>query len=373
MPAHSRPSTSWWWAAARPAPPRRTTWPARAARVLLLDKAGRIKPCGGAIPPRLIRDFDIPDHMHRRPGQCRAHDRAVRPRGGHADRRRLRRHGRPRAFRRIPARPRRRGRRRTPHRQLRADRRAMPTASPSSNTRHKGGDLMAPRPRRAARDRRRRRAQSGWRSRQCRARTRCPASSPTTRSSRPRSTRRRQIRRASAATCSTRASISPDFYAWIFPHGDNRQHRHRLGAEGLLAARLGRPSCASATGLDKARHHPPRRRADPAEAAAKRWDNGRDVVLAGDAAGVVAPASGEGIYYAMLGGRLAAEAAEAFCHRQARGARPGPQALHEGAWPGLLGARDHAVFLVLVGQAPREVRRDLPGQGRPAPDLGEPT
>jgi flavin-dependent dehydrogenase len=32
------------------------------------------------------------------------------------------------------------------------------------------------------------------------------------------------------------------------------------------------------------------------------------VVLAGDAAGVVAPASGEGIYYAMLGGQLAAEA-----------------------------------------------------------------
>jgi geranylgeranyl reductase len=43
-----------------------------------------------------------------------------------------------------------------------------------------------------------------------------------------------------------------------------------------------------------------------------RWDNGRDVVLAGDAAGVVAPASGEGIYYAMYGGRLAAEAAHAF-------------------------------------------------------------
>ena len=33
--------------------------------------------------------------------------------------------------------------------------------------------------------------------------------------------------------------------------------------------------------------------------------------LAGDAAGVVAPASGEGIYYAMEGGRLAAEAVEA--------------------------------------------------------------
>ncbi len=43
----------------------------------------------------------------------------------------------------------------------------------------------------------------------------------------------------------------------------------------------------------------------------KRWDNGKDVLLAGDAAGVVAPASGEGLYYAMEGGRLAAEAVEA--------------------------------------------------------------
>src|SRR4029077_6387534 len=32
-------------------------------KVLLLDRAGRIKPCGGAIPPRLICDFDIPDHL----------------------------------------------------------------------------------------------------------------------------------------------------------------------------------------------------------------------------------------------------------------------------------------------------------------------
>jgi geranylgeranyl diphosphate/geranylgeranyl-bacteriochlorophyllide a reductase len=39
-----------------------------------------------------------------------------------------------------------------------------------------------------------------------------------------------------------------------------------------------------------------------------RWDNGRDVILAGDAAGVVAPSSGEGIFYAMTGGRFSAEA-----------------------------------------------------------------
>jgi geranylgeranyl diphosphate/geranylgeranyl-bacteriochlorophyllide a reductase len=43
-----------------------------------------------------------------------------------------------------------------------------------------------------------------------------------------------------------------------------------------------------------------------------RWDDGRNVVLAGDASGVVAPASGEGIYYAMAGGRFAAEAAQEF-------------------------------------------------------------
>jgi len=30
---------------------------------LLVDRAGRIKPCGGAIPPRAIRDFDIPDSL----------------------------------------------------------------------------------------------------------------------------------------------------------------------------------------------------------------------------------------------------------------------------------------------------------------------
>ena len=55
-----------------------------------------------------------------------------------------------------------------------------------------------------------------------------------------------------------------------------------------------------------------------------RWDNGRDVVLAGDAAGVVAPASGEGIYYAMACGRMAGEAALEFL-------RSGqPQALLQG-------------------------------------------
>jgi geranylgeranyl reductase len=30
-------------------------------KVAMIDRAGRIKPCGGAIPPRLIRDFHIPE------------------------------------------------------------------------------------------------------------------------------------------------------------------------------------------------------------------------------------------------------------------------------------------------------------------------
>ncbi|MBS0277614.1 MAG: geranylgeranyl reductase family protein, partial [Proteobacteria bacterium] len=35
----------------------------RGREVALLDRAGRIKPCGGAIPPCLMRDFDIPEHL----------------------------------------------------------------------------------------------------------------------------------------------------------------------------------------------------------------------------------------------------------------------------------------------------------------------
>ena len=31
--------------------------------VLLLDRAGRIKPCGGAIPPIAIEEFAIPGHL----------------------------------------------------------------------------------------------------------------------------------------------------------------------------------------------------------------------------------------------------------------------------------------------------------------------
>ena len=68
-----------------------------------------------------------------------------------------------------------------------------------------------------------------------------------------------------------------------------------------------------------------------------RWDNGRDVVLAGDAAGVVAPASGEGIDFAMLGGRLAAEAMEALlCNWRRAVAETRGEVVYERPWPGIL-------------------------------------
>jgi geranylgeranyl reductase len=31
--------------------------------VLLLDRGGRIKPCGGAVPPRLLEEFDVPQTL----------------------------------------------------------------------------------------------------------------------------------------------------------------------------------------------------------------------------------------------------------------------------------------------------------------------
>jgi geranylgeranyl reductase len=104
--------------------------------------------------------------------------------------------------------------------------------------------------------------------------------------------------------------LSPDFYAWIFPHGDTTSvgvgTAHRGFSLRGAVSRL-----RSASGLEDTETI--RREGAPIPLRPlARWDNGRDVVLAGDAAGVVAPASGEGIYYAMTGGRLAAEAVEQF-------------------------------------------------------------
>ncbi len=102
-----------------------------------------------------------------------------------------------------------------------------------------------------------------------------------------------------------RESLSPDFYAWIFPNGATTS----VGAGTASATFSLTASVASLrekSGLDKV--ETTRRESAPLPLRPlARWDNGRDVVLAGDAAGLVAPATGEGIYYAMTSARLAAD------------------------------------------------------------------
>jgi geranylgeranyl reductase len=35
----------------------------RGHSVALLDRAGRIKPCGGAVPPILLQEFEVPESL----------------------------------------------------------------------------------------------------------------------------------------------------------------------------------------------------------------------------------------------------------------------------------------------------------------------
>lgn len=106
-----------------------------------------------------------------------------------------------------------------------------------------------------------------------------------------------------------RGDISPDFYGWVFPHGPYtsvgtgtavKGHDMRL-ATAKLRADAGLADCETIREEGAPLPLKPMR----------RWDNGRNIILAGDAAGVVAPSSGEGIYYAMLAGDLCADAAMA--------------------------------------------------------------
>ncbi len=118
-------------------------------------------------------------------------------------------------------------------------------------------------------------------------------------------------------------SMSPDFYGWVFPHGNTASIGVGSAVKGF-SLRNATSLVRKAAGLEHAETL--RREGAPIPLKPLRyWDNGKNVVLAGDAAGVVAPASGEGIYYAMAGGRMAADAVDAFlktgqakCLKQAR-------------------------------------------------------
>jgi geranylgeranyl diphosphate/geranylgeranyl-bacteriochlorophyllide a reductase len=129
-----------------------------------------------------------------------------------------------------------------------------------------------------------------------------------------------EIVRAPSATSDTylgtrcdvyyQGALSPDFYSWIFPHGDTASIGVGSAKKGF-SLRGAVSELRSMTELADVQTI----RCEGAPIPMKplrRWDDGRDVVLAGDAAGVVAPASGEGIYYAMAGGRYAASSVAQF-------------------------------------------------------------
>ncbi|NCP19123.1 MAG: geranylgeranyl diphosphate reductase [Erythrobacter sp.] len=275
-------------------------------RVLLLDRAGRIKPCGGAVPPRLLKDFEIPQSLlvarARSARMIAPSDRKVdMPVGeigyvGMVDRDVFDEWLRKRAV------------------AAGAERR---TGTFERIERDEGGTTVCYREERAGDV--------------LRVRTRLVIGADGARSA----VAAQNIAGAERMKCvfayheiikSPQASsdafdgsrcdvfyqghLSPDFYAWVFPHGEtasigvgsaNKGFSLR-GAVARMRGDLNLEDCETI-----------RREGAPIPLKPlKRWDNGTDVIVAGDAAGVVAPASGEGIYYAMMGGRCVAEAAERF-------------------------------------------------------------
>lgn len=104
--------------------------------------------------------------------------------------------------------------------------------------------------------------------------------------------------------------LSPDFYAWVFPHGKSAS----IGVGSAykdFSARKSVKTLRAISGLDTAETIRKEGAPIPMKPM-KRWDDGKALLVSGDAAGVVAPASGEGIYYAMLCGRLSADAIKDF-------------------------------------------------------------
>ena len=284
-------------------------------RVLLVDRAGRIKPCGGAIPPRAIRDFEIPESLLVAHARCA---RMISPSDQRVDipiengfvglvdrdefdewlRQRAAQHGATRligTFERLDG-PDADGIT-TVRIQSRASAGERAEVSVSVRTRLViGADG---------------------------AKSRVAAQAIADSDKGKFVFAYHEIVRAPAAEdragvdydpsrCDVyyRGTLSPDFYGWVFPHGKC----FSVGTGSMdkgFSLRSAVADLRRTAGLD--RFETLRREGAPIPLKPlPRWDNGRNVVLAGDASGVVAPASGEGIYYAMLGGRLAADAAIAF-------------------------------------------------------------
>jgi geranylgeranyl reductase len=282
----------------------------RGLAVLLLDRAGRIKPCGGAIPPRLIKDYAIPDHLLVARARCA---RMISPSDqrvdipieggfvGMVDRDQFDEWLRVRAaeagavretgiFERLSRDD--DGTSRV-HFAARAARRGETHPASVRARCVIGAD--------GARSEVARQAVAGAEKTSYvfayHEIVRVPEQPP-------------QSYDGSRCDVVYRGELSPDFYGWVFPHGDKASVGTGSADKGF-SLRTAVGALREASGLGGAQTL--RREGAPIPIKPlPRWDNGRDVVLAGDAAGVVAPASGEGIYYAMAGGTLAADAAAEF-------------------------------------------------------------
>jgi geranylgeranyl diphosphate/geranylgeranyl-bacteriochlorophyllide a reductase len=268
-------------------------------RVALIDKAGRIKPCGGAIPPRLIRDFAIPAHLLK---ARVATATMISPKGarvdmpieggfvGMVDRAEFDEFLRVRAA------------------EAGAER---ISGTYQRLTRDADGAVVV-----------RYRPKGEAYTTELRTKIVVGADGALTEVGRqeiagadrtPFVFAYHEIVEAPSAGADRceihyRGALSPDFYAWVFPHGDTMSVGTGSAHKGF-SLKSSVAELRGATGLQAGATIRKEGAPIPLKPL-KRWDNGRDVVLAGDAAGVVAPASGEGIYYAMLGGRLAAEAVD---------------------------------------------------------------
>ncbi len=272
------------------------------ARVALLDRAGRVKPCGGAVPPELLREFDVPESLLVNRVDTA---RILSPRGRAVD---------------IPvgdgfvgmvdrevfdewlrARAERGGAVRATGDFLRIERQAGSPLRVHYRPRDGGGREAVLKASCVV-------GADGAVSRVARQEIPGGGESQRVVFAYHEIVRSPHVPRddgfaAHRADVYYGSGLSPDFYAWVFPHGETTSVgtgtcRKGFGMRGAVARLRAR------AGLD--REETVRREGAPIPLAPlKRWDNGRDVVLAGDAAGVVAPSSGEGIFYAMAGGRMA--------------------------------------------------------------------
>ena len=277
-------------------------------RVLLLDRQGRTKPCGGAIPPRLIRDYAIPDELIVAKIKCA---RMVAPSNRQVDipidngyvgmvdrdvfdewlRERAAQHGAVRArgrFERLET---------DPHGGQWVHFEERDAHGPTTMTRAHARLVIGA---------------DGARSEV--ARQAIPDADKT-----KLVFAYHEILQAPLGQngydperCDVwyQGHLSPDFYGWVFPHGNTLSVGTGSADKGF-SLRTGVAHLREATGLTQASVL--RREGAPIPLKPlPRWDNGRDVILTGDAAGVVAPSSGEGIYYAMACGTLVAQAAAQF-------------------------------------------------------------